>query len=136
MDADNIFNAYVLSRAAAQYDIMSSCMEDVQKSTLLLKLHKVCTDALLLISPDSACQSREEARYLEGVAKVAKTLLESSGSCLWFWQNGRHLDGDQRLYSDFAHVWEMTTECVAYIVNQVLGERNMAADDDAKPELL
>ena len=84
MDADNIFNAYVLSRAAAQYDIMSSCMEDVQKSTLLLKLHKVCTDALLLISPDSACQSCEEARYFEGVAKVAKTLLESSGSCLWF----------------------------------------------------
>lgn len=43
---------------------------------MLLKLHKVCTDALLLISPDSACRSRKEAHYFAAVAKVAKTLLE------------------------------------------------------------
>jgi hypothetical protein len=33
----------------------------------------------------------------------------------------------------------MTTgdiECITYIVNQVLAERNMAADDDAKPKML
>ena len=34
---------------------------------------------------------------------------------------------------------EMTTgdiECIKYIVDQVLAERNMAADDDAKPKML
>jgi hypothetical protein len=76
MDTDKIFNAYVLSAAAAHYEVASSCMEEVHNSTLLLKLHKVCTDVLLLISPDSACQSHKEAHYFEAVAKVAKTLLE------------------------------------------------------------
>ena len=51
MHTEKIQNAYVLSTAAAQYEAVSSCLEKVHNSTLLLKLHKVCTDALLFISP-------------------------------------------------------------------------------------
>jgi len=43
---------------------------------LLLKLHRLCTDALLVFTPDSACQSREEAQYFAAVAKIAAMLLE------------------------------------------------------------
>ncbi len=76
MDTEKMQNAYMLSTAAAHYEAVSSCMEEVHNSALLLKLHKVCTDAVLLISPDSACQSRNEADYFAAVAKVAKTMLE------------------------------------------------------------
>ncbi len=115
MDTEKIQNAYVLSTAAAHFEGVSSCMQEVDKSTLLLKLHKVCTDALLLIIPDSACQSRKEAHYFAAVAKVAKTLLELlhadaniSQSVLDLVRGSdrmaRHKGEDQQLYSGFAHV--------------------------------
>ena len=155
MHIDQIFNAYVLSAAAAQYEVVSSCMEQVHNSTLLLKPHKVCTNALLLISLDSACQSRKEAHYLEVVAKGAKTMLEllhaianvSIYALDLVYGCDRMADTKEETnsYTRFLHTsankvfWEMTTgdnECIAYIVIQVLVERNMAADDDAKPKML
>ncbi len=115
MDTDMIFDTYVLSTAAAHYEVVSSCMEEVQKNTLLLKLHNVCTDALLLIRPDSACQSRKEAHYFEAVAKLAKTLLEllhavanSSQRVLDLVCGSDRMadtkEETQQLYSDFAHI--------------------------------
>ncbi len=155
MGTDKIVNAYVLSTAAAQYEVVSSCMEEVHNSTLLLKLHKVCTDALLLISPDSACQSRKDAYYFAAVAKVAKTLLELLHAVANSSQ--RVLDlvcGSDRMadtkeetntYTRVLHTsantafWEMTTgdiESIKYIVDQVLAKKNVAAGDDAKRKML
>jgi len=122
---------------------------------LLLKLHKVCTDALLLISPDSACQSRKEAHYFAAVAKVAKTLLELLHADANISQSVLDLvRGSDRMadtkektnsYTRALHTsackafWEMITgdiECIKYIVNQALAKKNVTADDDAKRKML
>ena len=43
---------------------------------MLLKLHGLCTVALLVFAPDSPCLSHEEAPYFAAVAKFAAMLLE------------------------------------------------------------
>ena len=159
MDTKKIQNAYVLSTVVAHYEAVSSCMEEVHNSTLLLKLHKVCTDAVLLISPDSACQSCKEAEYFAAVAKVTKLLLELLHAianisqsvldlvCGSVCGSDRMADTKEKTISytralhTSAHAafWEMIVgdvECIRYIVNQVLAERNMAADEDAKRKML
>ncbi len=153
MDTDKIFNAYVLSTAAAHYELVSSCLEEVDKNTLLLKLLKSCNDALLLISPDSACQSRKEAYYFAAVAKVAKALLDllhadsNSSQRVLNLVCGSHRMADTKeetnSYTQALHTsankafWEMTTgdiESIKYIVDQALVERQQ--DDDAKRKML
>lgn len=155
MDTDKIFNAYVLSAAAAHYGAVSSCIEEVHNSTLLFEMRKVCTDALLLISPDSACQSRKEAYYFAAVAKVAKALLDSlhadsnrSQYVLDLVRGSDRMADTKEETNSYARTlntsanksfWEMTIgdiESIKYIVDQVLAKKNVAAHDDPKRKML
>ena len=119
MDNQKMETVYVFSTSAAQLEKVSSCLEEVDNSTLLLKLHRLCTDALLVFNPDSDCQSHEEAHHLAAVPKIAAMLLEVlnayanmfkdsgseiSGSYLWFWQDGRNMGRDQQVCQDYAQV--------------------------------
>lgn len=76
MDAQQIQHIHVLSTAAANYEQVQSCLTKVDNRTLLHMLHQGCTDALQMIEPASACQSRTEAQYFAAAAKVAGMLLE------------------------------------------------------------
>ncbi len=149
----------MLSTAAAQDETDSACLEDMDKSPLRLQLHKVCTDALLLISPagsaDSACQSPKEAHYFAAVAKVVKALLDllhADSNCSQYVLDLVH--GSDRMadtwketnsYTRTMHTsanktfWEMTTgdvEGIKYIADQGLTKKNVAADGDAKRKML
>ncbi len=73
MDNQKIQTVYVFSTPAAPLEKVSSCLEEEE---VLLKLHRLCTDALLVFYPDSACQSREEVHHFAAVPKIAATLLE------------------------------------------------------------
>jgi hypothetical protein len=61
MDNQKIQTVYVFSTPAAPLAKVSSCLEEEEEEAeVLLKLHRLCTDALLVFYPDFACQSREE----------------------------------------------------------------------------
>ena len=72
MDNQKIQTVYVFSTPAAPLEKVSSCLEE----EVLLKLHRLCTDALLVFYPDSACQSRTEVHHFAAVPRIAATLLE------------------------------------------------------------
>lgn len=75
MDNQKIQTVYVFSTLASPLEKVSSCLEE-EEVEVLLKLHRLCSDALLVFYPDSACQSRTEVHHFAAVPRIAATLLE------------------------------------------------------------
>lgn len=78
MDNQKIQTVYVFSTLASPLEKVSSCLkeEEEEEVEVLLKLHRLCSDALLVFYPDSACQSRTEVHHFAAVPRIAATLLE------------------------------------------------------------
>ncbi len=80
-------NCVCLYTVAAPLERKSSCLEE-EEEEVLLKLHRFCTDALLVFYPDSACQSREEAHPFAAVPKIVATLLEVLNAYVIMFKDG------------------------------------------------
>ena len=96
---------------------------------MLLKLHRLCTDPLLVLYPDSACQSREEVHHFAAVPRIAAKLIEVPNAY------ARTVDfstvdlmcGSGRM----AEPCDKTNRCVSHLPASVYDEYNLNAGASA-----